>query len=384
MEYHYGKTIREYRMLRDLTLTQLAEKWPSKDQGVTVRYVSDIERGVKHVGDPLILRDLASMLQIPLWKFGLSEYNPFQDIEQSIIQSSRKPDMFLLDAFIQQLWTIRMLNGIAIDNHVSYINTLLDETMREYPTLSKDNNFMHMYAQATRLSAIKAYEQKDYTNAVSLFCKMIDIAEISSNRDDMVIAYMGAGVELMRQEEYKESEKYLQKAKDVSFDASKDLASLVYGRLTRYYASIGDIYNFEKNYNFAINFGRIVHDSLNKSVYVLDSISQTMEELSNGYILLNDGRKALEVLPDIEKQIEQEKNKPLAMWIPLDYAQAFLCLDEIEESIKWLKVFREKIAPIATIHIMSKVTGHIREIETKGYGTMPVVREFKEMLRESK
>jgi cytoskeletal protein RodZ len=44
MAYHYGKTIREHRMQQGLTLPQLAEKWPSKETGVTPRYVSDIER----------------------------------------------------------------------------------------------------------------------------------------------------------------------------------------------------------------------------------------------------------------------------------------------------------------------------------------------------
>lgn len=80
MGYHYGQTIRMYRQQRGLSQSELAERWPKADgtKGVNTRYVQDIEYGKKQIGDPAILRGLAVLLAIPLWQFGLSEYNPFQ------------------------------------------------------------------------------------------------------------------------------------------------------------------------------------------------------------------------------------------------------------------------------------------------------------------
>jgi transcriptional regulator with XRE-family HTH domain len=79
MKYHYGVTIREAREKLNMTQAQFAEKWPQAGggTGVSANYVSDVERGIKHITDPQTLRRLCKILQIPLWKMGLSDYDPF-------------------------------------------------------------------------------------------------------------------------------------------------------------------------------------------------------------------------------------------------------------------------------------------------------------------
>lgn len=82
MKYHYGITIREGREKLKMTQAQLAEKWPQSGEGtggVSVNYVSDVERGIKNITNPQTLRRLCHLLQIPLWKMGLSDYDPFDD-----------------------------------------------------------------------------------------------------------------------------------------------------------------------------------------------------------------------------------------------------------------------------------------------------------------
>lgn len=74
MDYHYGLTIREGREKLRMTQAQLAEKW-----GVSTNYVSDVERGIKKISDLQTVRKLCRVLQIPLWKVGLSEYDPFSN-----------------------------------------------------------------------------------------------------------------------------------------------------------------------------------------------------------------------------------------------------------------------------------------------------------------
>src|SRR5207244_4509042 len=78
-KYHYGTTIKEFRLLRAITQEDLAAVWPKSNGcvGVLPRYIQDIEYGKKHIDDPSTLRCLAEILHIPLWRFGLSEYDPF-------------------------------------------------------------------------------------------------------------------------------------------------------------------------------------------------------------------------------------------------------------------------------------------------------------------
>src|SRR5260370_27871038 len=77
--YHHGTTIKEFRLLRKMTKEDLAAHWPRSNgsMGVLPRYIQDVEYGKKHIDDPTTLRRLATLLRIPLWRFGLAEYDPF-------------------------------------------------------------------------------------------------------------------------------------------------------------------------------------------------------------------------------------------------------------------------------------------------------------------
>src|SRR5579859_7828962 len=79
-EYHPGKVIKKYRELRGWTQQQLADHWPRSDRGTGVdwHYVQKVEYGNRNIVDQLVLRKIAVLLGIPLWEFGLSEYNPFR------------------------------------------------------------------------------------------------------------------------------------------------------------------------------------------------------------------------------------------------------------------------------------------------------------------
>jgi transcriptional regulator with XRE-family HTH domain len=96
--YHHGQTIKEYRKIKNWTQAQLAEHWPRMDgeMGVNVRYVQDVEYGDKRISDPEALRKLSELLSIPLWKFGLSEYDPFHPTSSQLpLQGIMEPQQNL-------------------------------------------------------------------------------------------------------------------------------------------------------------------------------------------------------------------------------------------------------------------------------------------------
>ncbi|MBS7529540.1 helix-turn-helix transcriptional regulator [Hazenella sp. IB182353] len=114
MIYHYGLTIREGRELLGLTQAQLAEKWPQSGggTGVSLNYVSDVERGIKNITDLKTLRLLCKILEIPLWKVGLSDFNPFNP--------------YSISPFEVNQYGIIKLTDCAIDRISDYKNCLLD------------------------------------------------------------------------------------------------------------------------------------------------------------------------------------------------------------------------------------------------------------------
>jgi transcriptional regulator with XRE-family HTH domain len=74
-EFHYGQVIRFFRLQRGISVAKLASLWPGGP--VDPRYVQRVEAGKKHIKDLDILRQLGDILDVPLWQFGLSIYDPF-------------------------------------------------------------------------------------------------------------------------------------------------------------------------------------------------------------------------------------------------------------------------------------------------------------------
>jgi hypothetical protein len=107
-----------------------------------------------------------------------------------------------------------------------------------------------------------------------------------------------------------------------------------------------------------------------------------LEEKSNGLILLEGGKEALNVLPEIDIQIAKENNVYLKMWIPLDYAQSFMLMNEIETSIQWLEIFYNNIRNYESVRISSTIEKHLDQLDNLGYANLPVVKNFKDMYYE--
>ena len=78
-EYHPGKVIRKYRELKGWSQQKLAEHWPKTDGevGVTWHYVQKVEYSKRNIVDQSVLRKISHLLDIPLWEFGFSEYDPW-------------------------------------------------------------------------------------------------------------------------------------------------------------------------------------------------------------------------------------------------------------------------------------------------------------------
>lgn len=380
MSYHYGKTIREYRESKGMTLSQLASLWPSKDlSGVSIRYVSDIERGIKHISDLSVLRELARILEIPLWKLGLSEYNPFQE-EKAGMNALFDKDS--LEELIQDTWYIHLAMPVTItEEKVRKLAILFEKYLQMNYLLRSNKIFMRLYAQVLRLKAITLVEKKDYLNALYLHQEMIQIGNEIEDNVTQALAYSRVGVELLRLEKTKEALQYLEQARDISFKTGKELSSLCFAMLARGYAQAGSSEKFEKAIEQALNLGRgMVGIPTVTNEFVFHAFSGIVEEKTNGLILLGNGKDTLTTLPDVEKNITLENNRYLRMWIPLDYAQAHMLEGNIEESIAELRRFYENIKEYNSGRINSKVTTHLEELEDRGYGELQVVREFREMI----
>ncbi|TCP66445.1 helix-turn-helix domain-containing protein [Baia soyae] len=158
MEYHYGITVREGREKLKMTQAQLAEIWPQSGGGigVSVNYVSDVERGIKNITDLQTLRRLCNILQIPIWKMGLSDYNPFDpSIDDSRILDSNQISSY--DNF--HPYGITKLTNTSSDRILDYKSCLLEA---EGDCFISGTSMIHLAEDSNDILRDKLYVGKIY------------------------------------------------------------------------------------------------------------------------------------------------------------------------------------------------------------------------------
>lgn len=378
MSYHYGQTIKEYRLARKMTLEQLASQWPSKETGVNIRYVIDVEAGKKRITDVETLRKLAAILHIPLWKLGLSEFDPFNEKDEQIQAFT---DMGALHEIIEDIWYIRLnMPNDIVEKKIWFLSGIFDRLISNNSRIVNNKDFLVLYAQVKRLQEVAYTERRDYGMSLKCAYDMLDLATQPRDTLSETIALARIGVELLR-DENKESLEYLERARDLSFStSSKEIAAYGYCFLARAYATFEDEKRFMQAINTAINLadGMKGVPVVTKD-YTFHAYSAILEEKTNGFILLGKGKEALSMLPEIDAQVAEENNTSLRMWMPLDYAQGFMKIKEIEASIQWLEKFYEGIRNYKSVRVSSTVERHLDQLSKLGYANLPAVKDFKDM-----
>jgi transcriptional regulator with XRE-family HTH domain len=378
MSYHYGQTIKEYRLANKMTLEQLASRWPSKETGVNIRYVIDVEAGRKRITDMETLRKLAAVLHIPLWKFGLSEYDPFNEKDEEIQSFT---DISALLEVIEDTWYIRLnMSNDIVEKKIWSLSNIFARLISNNSRILNNKDFLVLYAQVKRLQEVAYTERRDYDMSLQCAYDMLNLATRSGDAISETIAMTRIGVELLRNEN-RESLEYLERARDLSFStSSKEVAAYSYSFLARAYATFEDEKRFMQAINTAITLANNMRSvPVVTKDYTFHAYSAILEEKTNGLILLGRGKEALSTLPEIDAQIAKENNTSLRMWMPLDYAQSFMKINEIEASIQWLEKFYDYIRSYKSVRVSRTIERHLNQLDRLGYANLPVVKDFKNM-----
>ena len=233
--YHHGIIIKAFREAANMTQPRLAALLP-KEGGVSVRYVQDVESGDKHITDPTTLRKLGELLDIPLWQFGLSEYDPFHPSLLPGRGSSMYDEALdTIECLIRQIWRFRSValmdhakEGLTrVNRHFAYFQKHLP------PPLKLEPRFLRLYAQVQRLNAVTSVEYKAYRQAIVAYEEMLHTAKGINDPVTIALSLMSLGTELERTDEKMEAVIRLEEARDVSFGASKHIAAFVHAYLAR-------------------------------------------------------------------------------------------------------------------------------------------------------
>lgn len=385
IEHHHGRIIKEYRDRRNMSQAMLAEYWPTGP--VNVRYIQRVESGEKQIVDQNTLRQLSELLDIPLWQFGLSEYNPFSP--ESLPGYGKRMHQETLDnveSLIQQTWYLRQVAPLPdSEKSVRYLTKLFDYYLTYLPPPSQmEPRFLRLFAQVQSLNGVTYVERKKYDEAQQSFLKMLEIAKQLGEPTTLAHALMNTGTELGRAGQTQEAVNMLEEARDVSFETSRQVAALINAYLARAYAGIGDALHFQRAIDRAQTLAtHLKKDFSEDSDFVFHTLSGILAERSYGYLEINEPKKTLAMQDEIMRQIKQDYNTRLEAWMPLDYAKAYFMLQEIEESVKYGVELLHRALNTQSPHIVSRAYEHLITLEEAGYTDLQAVQNFREEIEQA-
>lgn len=381
--YHHGQVIKEYRELRKMSQAQLAEKWPKSDgeEGVNIRYVQDVEYGKKRIADPTILRKLSELLDIPLWKFGLSEYDPFNPTSlPGRGERMYSETLDVAEVLIKQTLAMRRTAPLPeVQKSAHGLDKLFHYFMAYMPPTSQlEPRFLSLYAQELNIKGLMYFENKQYSQALETFTEMYRIAERLGDPVLTVHALQKMGVELNRANRKQEAVQALEDARDLSFHAGKHVAAFANAYLAHIYAAADDALHFERAINTAIQIAEPVKESYGDGTdFVFHKFSGILQLRSRGYLRINNPQKTLDFHEELKRQINLDANIWLDFRLHLYRARAYLMLGEIEDCIEAGREFFRDVRDWQSPHRTARGYELLAEIEASGYGDLKIVQEFR-------
>lgn len=381
--HHHGQTIKEHRKLKKWTQAQLAAAWPKAvgDAGVNIRYVQDVEYGDKRINDPELLRKLSEVLDIPLWKLGLSEYDPFNPVSLpghgiNMYQET----LNISEALIQQTLDMRRIAPLPqVEKSARSLNNLFAHFLKNLPPSAQlEPRFLSLYAQEQSVQGLMHFEHKRYKDALNTFYNMYTVAKQANDFILIAHALQKIGVELKRNGKIDEAVNALEEARDISFYTSKKVAAFTNSYLAHIYSTNGDTLRFERAINTAISLAEPFKEQYGDgSDFIFQKFSGILILKSRGYLHVGAPKKTLELHEEVRRQIQNETNLWLDWKLHLYKARAYLALREIEGCIAAGRECFQGVKDWMSPHRVKQASALLDEIDQAGYGKLLVVREFR-------
>jgi hypothetical protein len=380
--HHHGSAIRAYRARRRLTQAQLAERWPGGP--VNPRYVQRVETGKKHLSDQRTLRGLAQVLDIPLWEFGLSEYDPFSphNLPGCGVRMYRET-LEVVELCVRQTWSLRCA-GLLPQAYegVLRLDALFAHFQRDLPPPARlERDFLRLHAQALRLDAIACIERREYARAMALFADMHATAQALDEPATLAVALLCIGAEHARAGRPREAVDWLERARDVSFGAGKHVAAFVLAYLARACAAAADAPRFERALETACSLVDALGPAFGDGAdFIYARRGSVLAERSWGSLRLRRPRATLGMRAEIAAQVERDGDLRLQTWLHLDWARAHLMLGAVEASVEDASAFYRRASAMGSAHAVRLAHRFASRLEAAGYADVPVARDLRAML----
>jgi hypothetical protein len=385
-EFHHGLVIKQYRQRKGYTQTYLGENWNNDASGIGYRYIQDVESGRKCITSQATLRRIATVLDIPLWKLGLSEYDPFTDSythigEKSMIEYS----LDIAETLLEQTWRVMRTEPLSMtENVLTTLISQVDYIATNTPTFTTESKrFLRLRGLVKNLSGALMIEKRQYPQALAAFQEMLSLAEDTNDTVNSSLALTRIGWELNRAGDGKGGIEALEAARELTFQTGKALASVVACYLARVYAENGEPARYERTMNTALEQA---HHLGGTYLSTEDHNYWSQSFIAFGHVdsLIKLGRTS-DVVAAAERYAELvaiESNQYQDVGVPRIQAHALVLNGELEEATQLLREYFVKCIRMQTAKSLGQSTEVIQAMKDAGYGQEKAVLELEDELRE--
>ncbi len=116
---------------------------------------------------------------------------------------------------------------------------------------------------------------------------------------------------------------------------------------------------------------------------VFYNLSGVLAECSYGYLEIGKPEMTLAMKDEIMRQIRLDQNTRLETWIFLDWARAYLILQEVEEGVNAAQEFFCRSSTLQSDHALRRVYEYVEGLESAGYADVQAVRGLREELKST-
>lgn len=389
-EYYPGKVVKKYREKAQWSQPQLADKWPRTDGGAGVdwHYVQLVEYGKRNITDQGVLRKIAAILSIPLWEFGLSDYNPF-DPEDIPGQGKHlySETIDVISSLVNQTLAMRRYAPLPeVERNAQALQSIITHFQESVPVPSRlEGPFAGLLILQSNLIGLMHFEHDEHEESMPFFEQMHAWAEQLQDPAYQILALTKLSVSYMRNHtSFHSIEKAVEAgelARDLSFNASKQAAAYSNAYLAHVYGASRDLPRFERAINAAINIAQPLGEGYGDGTdFIVHKFSGILQLRSRGYLRLNQPKKILQLHDELQRHITADGNLWLDHRLHLYRGRAFLQLKDIESCIGAIRELFRDVRDWKSPHRTGRAYELLEQVDKAGYGGLSVVKNFKEEL----
>lgn len=328
----FGKLVRNYRLQRQWSQQQLADRW-----GHSREYVSQIERGKRKLDHVEQVNRLADILEIPSERLdAIGKGVPHRKNEAD--RASNADDV-LLEALLQPAQSTVKLSWLVWhgDGDTTVIDDLaaliakLETALQLYRGAFRRQS-QQLLAYACEMMGKIAFDRLNYIEASGYFNEMVQLGQELQDANIIALAMIHQGDLLRKRGRYELAIRCLEAAHTYIDVSDSYISGTRWQILARAYYEYGLEANFLKAIDQAEKIALQTQQSLNTMAHEFNVV-EVLQERAQGYSMLWQPHKALEIYQQTDKLKPFRPMRDLGSYTIIK-AQAHAYNGDLEEGVK--------------------------------------------------